>query len=403
MVHSLPKTAARRAMTTSSVTRHEFFTPAFYNAVNRPSKIMFGNNSEHVDVEKLLLKTLKEERPNERFRAMMICGGGDNFISILADSSVESFTCVDASPYQLALGRLKLALACSDLSTEQALGFLGMNDSVGYRVEVYEKVLAPQLPSDVRDLIQQDLMHEIATGVAHFGPGENCYRHMSKILDDMGFDVESVWNGTVDLPAFKQVCHDGIGTRRALIEASLVTETLPEEVVPLYIEAMEGELYAKACQGLHRLVAGGNYNNHIAAMQILNRYDEDSLPEWLLPNVREALREKKSQVTFVKALLQEVPASNEKYHLISTSNIFDWLEPQEAAESLDTIADKFLAPDGYMLVRMGIRSLDNVLQVLQKLQPCDKITPKQMAEQDKVQVFYQQTDCFAALRHSSVV
>lgn len=243
-------------------------------------------------------------------------------------------------------------------------------------------------------------MHEIATGIVHFGPGENAYRYLSSTLDEMGFDRWSCWNGTVHLEAFEQACRNGIGTPQGFIDASLINETLPKEAASHYTKVMEEFFFPMICMGQYRIVANGACRNHITAMQILNRYDRDSLPEWLLPHVRNVLREKQSQVTFVHSSLLDVPSL--EYDLVSTSNIFDWVVSETAAKHLDEIAAKFLAPHGYVLVRMGIRSLASVLQATKLLRVCNEVRPEDLAETDKVQVFFQRPEAFAALRHSSV-
>lgn len=385
---------APRAMTT--VLRRTLLTPTFHQAVTRPSKIIFGNNSEHVASELLLLDTLKQEHPADAFKAMVICGGGDNFMSVLRDPAVESVTCVDMNPHQLALGQLKLAVACSDLSTREALGFLGMNNNVN-RVEVYEEVVEQNLSPDTAAIIRQDLMHEIDTGIVHFGPGENTYRHLIKTLEDLGFDRESCWNQTVDLEALKEVCQNGIGTAQEMSEASLISQVFPPELASVYLDVMEHHFFPLICMGLYRNVADASCRNHITAMQILNRYDEESLPEWLESGTRKVLREKQSQVTFVNDSILDVPPA--KYELVSTSNIFDWVDTASAAKNLDTIADKFLAPHGYMLVRMCIRHLGDAVKSTKKLRECNVVRPEQLAEVDRVQVFFHQPEFFAALRH----
>jgi len=60
--------------------RRIFFTPAFYDAVTRPCKITFGNNSEHVASEKLLLSFKKEA--HNTLKALVICGGGGAMYSV---------------------------------------------------------------------------------------------------------------------------------------------------------------------------------------------------------------------------------------------------------------------------------------------------------------------------------
>ena len=330
----------------------------------------------------------------------MICGGGDNYMSVLADSAVESVTCVDMSPFQLALGQLKLAVACSNLTTEEALGFLGMNDTVD-RVQVYEKDVEPHLSLETSGLIRQHLMHEITTGIVHFGPGENAYRYLSNTLDDMGFDRQSC--GTEQSILRHSSRHVGmvLGHHKEFIDASLIAESLPKEAASLYTDVMEKFFFPMICMGQYRIVANGDCRNHITAMQILNRYDQGLTSRMAASThskcpTREAVTCNLCSIHhFSRCLLWNL------IWLVHPTSLTGW-PVKQPREHLDEIAAKFLAPHGYVLVRMGIRSLASVLQATKLLRVCNDVRPEDLAETDKVQVFFQRPEAFAALRHSSV-
>eukprot|EP00566_Odontella_aurita_P026768 CAMPEP_0113578568 /NCGR_PEP_ID=MMETSP0015_2-20120614/29562_1 /TAXON_ID=2838 /ORGANISM="Odontella" /LENGTH=181 /DNA_ID=CAMNT_0000482405 /DNA_START=303 /DNA_END=846 /DNA_ORIENTATION=+ /assembly_acc=CAM_ASM_000160 len=146
-----------------------------------PSKISFGSNNEHVACEKLLLKTLIDEQRWQELnasatsdlglRALMICEGADNFMSILSDLAVETVVVVDQHPFQLALAQLKLALACSSLETREIVSFLGMKRRQRAREESPQhdkNILDPELPLAVAKAIHEIFMHEVEEGIATF-------------------------------------------------------------------------------------------------------------------------------------------------------------------------------------------------------------------------------------------
>ena len=86
-----------------------------YPFLEAPSALLLGANNEDGSVELLLLDELAK-KSGGTLRSLAVVGGGDNFLSILAHPSTEFVKAVDMNPVQLALGQLKLELACFSLS-----------------------------------------------------------------------------------------------------------------------------------------------------------------------------------------------------------------------------------------------------------------------------------------------
>ena len=160
------------AITSSNQLR---MTP-YEQAVSRPSYLSYSTNNEHPNSEHLLLKHVIASNDNKAggINIMTVCGGADNFLSILAKTEcpIASLVCVDQNPHQLALGQVKLALACATtLDTEDILFFLGMGKCATQehctendkhrRLQLYHEIIEPDLPASTAALIRKDLLYEI--------------------------------------------------------------------------------------------------------------------------------------------------------------------------------------------------------------------------------------------------
>ena len=130
------------------------------------------------------------------------------------------------------MGKLKPVLACSDvLSTEDIINFLGMNQSLEYnskRLVMYKHIIELQLLHHVAKLICKDLMYKIEMGIAQFGSKMNSFRYIQRELHNMGFSLQDIWNGNVDMNKFQQACDSGIGMPQELAKAAFLDDSLPK-------------------------------------------------------------------------------------------------------------------------------------------------------------------------------
>jgi len=265
-----------------------------YASADKPedhlSVLEYGNNHEHVACESVLLDSLYEENPDRGKKVLMICGGADNFMSVLAHRHVDSLTVVDKNPFQLVLARIKLAIACSSLSTHEALGFLGMNDDVD-RPQVYREHVKPDLTPEIGKLVEETMMHEIKTGLALFGSGERAFRYYQESLEGRGFSREDLWNRRVDLEALKRECDSGIVPPEDVNRIMNIGGE--DSALPLvYRDKWNDVIHPRISQGLYNIVED-NVQNFITAISVLGKYDEPFLPEWLEEGTRELVREKR--------------------------------------------------------------------------------------------------------------
>lgn len=387
------KQLSARRMSTTKLSDYE-------KAVSRPSKLVYGSNNEHVNSEKLLLDAIGREGRTAAANVLTVCGGADNFMSILALERVSSVTCVDMNPHQLALGRLKLALACSDVPTEEALNFLGMNfslDDNARRMEIYERIIEPELPEDVASLIRRDLMYEVERGVAQFGGEINGMRFIQRELAQLGCPPEDLWNGTVNLEKFKWVCRPGVISSDGIAKAMFLDESfLPDTYRKMWDEVCIPRTWSAITQA----VADDAFERTFQkGLMLRGKYDMESLPEWLLPAVRSKLRKKKEQVTFVNSVIDDVPIMSEnKFDLVSTSNIFDWIDFDAGVTTLTSISDNLVAPGGCILVRMAFSSPNDLSKCVPNVRPFKEVQPEQLAEVDYSHFWFHNPAGFAILR-----
>ena len=79
-----------------------------------------------------LLLLDKISRSNKKDLAVLtIAGGYDDYLRLLADERVSPVLTVNRNPHQLALARLRLASACSDLSIPELVTFMRFNKVPG--------------------------------------------------------------------------------------------------------------------------------------------------------------------------------------------------------------------------------------------------------------------------------
>jgi len=388
-----PRSSKTPALFLKSSSMHS--VSAYEEAVSRPSKVVYGSSNEHVNSEKLILKALKK-----RARVLTICGGGDNYLSLLADEdSVESVTCVDMNPFQLALAQLKLVLACSEISTEEIINFLGMNQTLDCkRLEVYEKYVEPELPDAVAKLFREHLMYEIEMGIAQFGGEINSFRYILRELKKLGFPSEDLWENNINVEKFRKICRAGIGTPEGVGRAAFMDDAYPE----IYRKQWKEVVLPKFYDVLFQAVTDSRFEKTFnKAIMLKGKYDMDTLPEWLLPSVRERLRKRKDLVTFVNSPIDEVQVQDgKKYDMINTSNIFDWIEVPVGAKILTSVAENLLAPEGCMLIRMAFSDTHDLTQQVPNVRNFDQIKPEQLGEVDYSHFWFRNPSGFAILTRS---
>jgi S-adenosylmethionine:diacylglycerol 3-amino-3-carboxypropyl transferase len=320
----------------------------------------------------------------------------------LADDDDErggaaSVVCADTNPHQLALGEVKLALACSNLSVGDVLVFLGMDrslDTCEKRLEIFETVVEPRLPDHVAELLRRDLLHEIRVGIAQFGSEINSFRYLQRELAKLGFSARDVWDRRVDLGRLERECAGGIGTPQGFARAAFLEESLPVTYRGRWDRCLQTFYPA-----LHRAVADPAFQRTFnKALMLKGCYGEDCLPDWLAESARERLRARRSRVAFVNRPIDRVE-SDARFDLISTSNIFDWMEVEDGAKILSTLVRDQLADDGRLLVRTAFSPARDLVRLVPNARrSCDDgATPEDLARVDFSHFWYRNPDGIAVL------
>ena len=115
------------------------------------------NNNEDFRVETACLSRLDEERRRKglkgSLRVAMVTGGADSTLTVLLHPAVGHVLSFDTNPLQIHLLHLKLAVAVSELSGEEARSFLlrGGGDRGGDGRRIFDSTLARHLPKDTLD------------------------------------------------------------------------------------------------------------------------------------------------------------------------------------------------------------------------------------------------------------
>ena len=335
---------------------------AKYPHLLRPSPILLGYNNEDVAIELHLLDHLSKEK--QGLRVLMVTGGADNFMSVLAHPSVEHVTSADMNPIQQALGYLKLELACSDLSNAEILTFMGTYDTPVEmdRKKVYEETLKPKLPSEVASLIEEKLSMEIEHGYNRFSSIDNQNRHFNKLMEEAGFSRKDIFNGSVDMEALKQFCNKIMDIDEYLFVCGF-KGNLPPPLEEVFYKILESGGMDKLADGHYRISKSAT-KNHLASITLLHEYTDSHLPDWLARRdlVRDALRKKRDNLKFVNGVLLDVMDDDNaaKYDLVSPSNIFDWTPMEKKVGDVSTIMEKCVADDGMMLLRMAFGGANDI-------------------------------------------
>lgn len=381
---------------------------------NNQSTII-SNNNEDAASELFLLDALMPPPDDMKHRVLLVTGGADNFMTILAHPSVGYVKAIDLNPLQQALAHLKLALACSLLSTDEVLDFMGYSSSSDKdnsdstttnkmdRQQVYVQLLEPHLPAVAQQIIREKLFdHEIKHGYNHFGGGIDTLFNIK--LAAQGLDPESLWNGTCDMDKLKQVCESASTfiSVDELLDAAGAAGKLPPPIIDNIIKNLHNENgITKMVMGHYRIAKDG-VKSPCAAMTLLQKYiAPDLIPLWLEPETREVIRQKRHLVEFESSRLEELDHDeNEPYHLVSPSNIFDFAPIEKTIEGVGDIVSKFLAPGGLFLFRRTFGSIAAIVEASDKVKMADNIDAKQLAEVDQAPFFYRNYDGIAALQHA---
>ncbi|CAB9511095.1 expressed unknown protein [Seminavis robusta] len=367
--------------------------------------IISGYNNEDGACELLMVSRL-QQTTDKKLRCLVVTGGGDNFLSLLAHPSVQHVTAVDTDPMAQALAQTKVALAKSTLSKEQVLTFLGAYDKPIEdmdRLAVFEDHVKPHLEPTAVSTLESLTAPALEHGFVLFGALENCNRHINHVLETKeGFSLKDIFEGNCnDLDRLERVLYnkdEPLFSAEEYLEVAGLDRILPPHIMEVFLARLKDGFLQK-CLGGHYQVAGLT-SSHIARMTFLHAYSDECHPEWLNESVRQRLRETDSSVEFVNSNFLELGDEDAKYDLISPSNIFDWMPMEKSTAGIKAACDNLLAPGhGLFLLRRAFGGVPDMVSAMEdKLMLCPEITSQTLAEADKAPFFYRNEEGMACLQ-----
>ena len=129
--------------------------------------VRYANCWEDADI---LVEAL-QPAPGKRF--VSIASAGDNTLSLLTGAP-ERVVAVDLNRVQLACLELR-CVAIAKLDDDALLAFLGVQESIGHRIDTYKTKLRADLSTIARD-IWDSRLSDIERGIIHCGKFENYFR-----------------------------------------------------------------------------------------------------------------------------------------------------------------------------------------------------------------------------------
>lgn len=376
---------------------------AEYPFLQPPGDILFASNNEDGASELLLLDELAK-KASSGLNALIVTGGGDNFLSVLAHPAVDFVKTVDMNPVQLALAQLKLELACSSLSVPEVLTFMGTYDKTELvpmdRRQLFETHLKPKLSDDTVKVIEEQLMREIEIGFNKCGTLDNFNRYLFHKFEQQGFTADALAKGLVAKDKLEGLL---LGDRPLVsvdefFKVTQFASKVPTAIVEHCRDILCRGGYQTIMQGYCDLIVDG-VESPITKLMFFQYYTDECYPHWLQSSSRQTLRIRKSRVEFCLGGLTDTPEDkSNSYHLVSPSNIYDWVPQEKAVEGIQALVDKYLHSDGYLLLRLGFGGLCKIAKGLSgSLKVCSKLSPEVLAKTEK-SFFYKNTDRLGALQ-----
>ena len=329
------------------------------------AKFMLVSNNEDFRVETACLNRF--DAPANSLRVAMVTGGGDTTLTALMHPSVGHVLSFDPSPLQVHLLQLKLAVAVSDLSADQAADFLlrgGKN--------VFDSKLSKQLPADTLEFFETAGEDEIELGILRAdndGP-------FNKILHSWFKDEHSVdlkgWRGmnVAEKDRVLAICAtDDAKTLttsiRTFFSAAPWFKAMPKENQQVLLSAL-GIAAEKTLTGTGKILAdmdSGLLPQNEFFTDILLSGSPKTLPPWLTERGRDLLRAKTAGGPVLDTSLSRAEELTDKgrFDFVSLSNIYDFSNEEAAVASVKGVVAHLLKPNGEVLVRRAVGSAGSIL------------------------------------------
>lgn len=364
------------------------------------AKFMLVSNNEDFRVETACLDRLARSRSSSLLRVALVTGGADTTLTALMHPSVKHVLSFDPSPLQIHLLRLKLAVATSDLSADEAAGFL-LRGEGGKRVFASIK---EKLPKETIDFFESAGVDEIDKGILRAdndGPFNKILRKW--FMDEHGVDL-SAWHsmGATSKDKVLSICATDDGTTLAVAIQTVFKgapwfKALPTVNQEFILSALD-VASVSTLRGTGKILIGvesGLLPRYEFYTDIVLSGSPKTLPPWLTEYGRGVLRGKMADGALETFLGKaEDLRPSEKFDFVSLSNIYDFSKESAAVASLKGVAASMLKPDGEILMR---RAVGNAAEIM-KAAGGRQLEGESLENYDCNSLFYQNKGTVAAAK-----
>ena len=294
------------------------------------------------------------ERLGRRARVAMIASGGCTAAALSTRPDVESLLCVDPNPAQLALGKLKLHLLRTAEPAER-LRLLGHAplDAATRTARLAEMLARLALAADALGPAEPVATH----GPDHAGRYEFLFAALRGELAPVSAELEAVLGlGDAREQARRTDPETPLGG--ALDAAFAKVMSLPNLVALFGEGATRNPREPFAMHFARRLrsilAAQPAAGNPFLSQMLLGRFAPGFEHFWLRSPVVDAIPPIQWEASTMVPALRRRPG---EFDLVHLSNILDWLDPDQATETLES-AHAALRPGGWVIVRQLNSVLD---------------------------------------------
>lgn len=316
------------------------------------SDLFYSVQNEDANSELAVLQQLGASQ----LRVLMIASAGENALSLLCRPEVALVDAVDISLAQIHLCVLRAA-AAEQLNRDEQLTLLGCDPAragqagAAERCALYDQ-LRPTLPADTRAFWDARREAELAFGVQQVGRNDCLMQDLAAALAAAGIAPLGDEPASIDAAAWVQAYQHTFTPEHIQQRFGF-----PNPAVASRLAALAPHLAAQHLWALRQPNAAQNpYVTTVFAGSYATAAGEAGLPPYLQSAGQAALRElgiAQRLNLHCANLLVLLPQLNEQrggYHLISLSNIADWMdEPQ--IQALVEAACACLVPGGALLIR----------------------------------------------------
>lgn len=331
------------------------------------AKFMLVSNNEDFRVEMACLNRFQAE-PNS-LRVAIVTGGADTTLTALLHPAVASVLSFDPSPLQVHLLQLKLAVATSDLSSEDAYGFL-LHGKGGKKV--FNETLVASLPQETIDFFQSSGEDEIEKGILredNDGPFNKILRKW--FMDEHSLDLTKWHSGLNKAEKEKvlSICatNDGKTLTTALqnfMSGAPWFKALPTENQEVILSALAKAAVStlKGTGMILSAIDNGLLPKDEFYTDILLSGSPKTLPPWLTESGRRILRTKAGVLTTFQGKEVDLKDVDDKFDFVSLSNIYDFSKEEAAIKNIKDVVQHILKPNGELLVRRAVGNAPDILE-----------------------------------------